>query len=432
MRFGRTFFNLYFFVIAMMIISTWLLDEAWTSYLEQDIDSYTGYETLMMATGDYLENHPRAEWDEIITKASQRWGLPITLMTLTEAKALDHSNHNHLSEGSAHIYYYDDKATVHYYLNNSDTVVALGPVKMPTRPRIKAVYRALMLTVLALVIFIWLWPMSRDLEQLKKATQAFGQGQFTSKSPAASSSMVAPMVNSFNMMAARIKRLIEAHKELSNAVSHELRTPLARTKFALQMLESIKDDEKRAKYQLQIKNDVSELEELINEMLIYAAFDNDRPDINITNIDINALVGAQVESHEPFINAIELVNNLPSNYVNCDGHFMDRAVNNFISNAIKYGKDKVRVTLSIENNHCQICVEDDGEGVSDEFKQVIFDAFSRGDQSRNRETGGFGLGLAIVSRIMEWHQGHAFIGDSDLGGASFTLSWPVKQNALAS
>ena len=74
-----------------------------------------------------------------------------------------------------------------------------------------------------------------------------------------------------------------------------------------------------------------------------------------------------------------------------------------------------------------VTVEDDGEGVSDELKPVIFDAFSRGDKSRNRETGGFGLGLAIVSRIMEWHQGSVDVVDSELGGACFVLSWPLKQ-----
>ncbi len=75
---------------------------------------------------------------------------------------------------------------------------------------------------------------------------------------------------------------------------------------------------------------------------------------------------------------------------------------------------------------CCICVEDDGEGVTDEFKAVIFDAFSRGDKSRDRETGGFGLGLAIVARIMEWHQGTASVSDSELGGAAFSLIWPVE------
>jgi len=426
MKLGRSFFNLYFFIISTFIIFSWALDEVWTSYLEQDIESYTGYKTLMMATGDYVQKHPEEEWENIIEKAGERWQLPLKLMSLEEVEAVDHTDHNALTHSSAHIYYFDEQVVIHYLIKNSNSVITLGPAKMPTRPRVKSTYRVMILATFGVVIFIWLWPMSRDLEELKKATRAFGNGQFDSKAPAAKSTMIAPMIASFNMMAARIKRLIEAHKELTNAVSHELRTPLARTKFALQMLDSIKDDGKRAKYQQQISNDVCELEELINEMLIYAAFDNDKPELNITRTDISALVKQQIAGHDQFVNSIELVNNLPDKFVSCDEHFMDRAVNNFISNAIKYGDDKVRVTLSVQNEQCQICVEDNGEGVSDEFKQVIFDAFSRGDQSRNRETGGFGLGLAIVARIMEWHQGQATIGDSELGGASFTLTWPVK------
>ncbi|KGJ86723.1 ATP-binding protein [Colwellia psychrerythraea] len=428
MKLGRSFFNLYFFIISTFIIFSWALDEVWNSYLEQDIESYTGYKTLMMATGDYVQKHPKEEWEEIIAGAAKRWELPLKLVSLAEVEAIDHTDHNALPHSNAHIYYFDDQVIIHYLLKDSESVITLGPAKMPTRPRVKATYRVMILATFGIVIFIWLWPMSRDLELLKRATRDFGQGQFDSKAPAAKSTMIAPMIASFNMMAARIKRLIEAHKELTNAVSHELRTPLARTKFALQMLDSIKDDEKRAKYQKQISNDVCELEELINEMLIYAAFDNDKPELNFTSTNLNDLVKFQIASHDQFVNSIELVNTMPDSYVCCDGHFIDRAVNNFISNAIKYGNDKVRVTLAIENDQCIICVEDNGDGVSDEFKQVIFDAFSRGDQSRNRETGGFGLGLAIVARIMEWHQGHASIGDSELGGAAFTLTWPVKMS----
>jgi len=427
MKLGRSFFNLYFFIISAFIIFSFVLDRVWTTYLEQDIESYTGYKTLMMATGDYVQKHPEDQWEEIISSAAKRWELPLRLVPLNEIENIDHTKHNALSKSNAYIYYFDDKVVIHYSLENSNSVIALGPVDMPTRPRIKAIYRVLILGVFGLFIFIWLWPMSKDLEQLKKATKAFGKGEFDSKAPAAKSSMIEPMIYSFNMMASRIKRLIEAHKELSHAVSHELRTPLARTKFALQMLDSIKDDEKRKKYQQQIKSDVCELEELINEMLLYASFDSDKPEICITKIDLSELVKIQIASHKQFVNTIEFVNQLPDNFVSCDGHFIDRALNNFISNAIKYGDDKVRVTLSVENEQCKICVEDNGEGVSDAFKEIIFDAFSRGDQSRNRETGGFGLGLAIVSRIMEWHQGRASIGDSELGGASFMLTWPLKQ-----
>lgn len=426
MKLGRSFFNLYFLIISTFIIFSWLLDQVWTSYLEQDIESYTGYQTLMMASGDYVQKHPEEEWEGIIANAATRWELPLSLMTKEEVDLIDHTEHNNLTDSNAHIYYFDDQVIIHYLLKESGYALTLGPVDIPSRPQVKSIYRVLILAAFGVIIFFWLWPMSRDLEQLKKATRAFGQGEFDTKVPGAKSTMVAPMIRSFNMMAARISRLIAAHKELTNAVSHELRTPLARTKFALQILESVTDDAKREKYHAQIKNDVGELEELINEMLIYAAFDNDKPEINITEIDIIELVKIQIGNHQQFVDSIELVNNMPVNMVCCDGHFMDRAVNNFISNAIKYGKDKVRVTLSVEKEHCILCVEDNGEGVSDEFKQVIFDAFSRGDNSRNRETGGFGLGLAIVARIMEWHNGKASIADSDLGGASFTLTWPVK------
>ncbi|GAW97358.1 MULTISPECIES: ATP-binding protein [Colwellia] len=427
MKLGRSFFNLYFFIISTFIIFSWALDEVWASYLEQDIESYTGYKTMMMALGDYVQKHPENEWQDIVSGAGEKWELPLKLMSLAEVDAIDHTEHNSLTHTNTHIYYFDGNVVLHYLLKGSDSVLTLGPVKMPTRPRLKAIYRVLILACFGVIIFIWLWPMSRDLELLKKATKEFGQGNFDSKAPAAKSTMIAPMISSFNMMAARIRRLIEAHKELTNAVSHELRTPLARTKFALQMLDTIKDDEKRKKYQQQISNDVRELEELINEMLIYAAFDNDKPELNFSRTDLNELVSLQIASHDQFVSSIEFINKLPNNLVCCDDHFIDRAVNNFISNAIKYGNGQVRVTLSLENEQCQICVEDNGDGVSDEFKKVIFDAFSRGDQSRNRETGGFGLGLAIVARIMEWHQGHAAIGDSELGGASFTLTWPIKQ-----
>jgi two-component system OmpR family sensor kinase/two-component system sensor histidine kinase RstB len=304
---------------------------------------------------------------------------------------------------------------------------------MPTRPRIKAIYRVCILGFFGIVIFIWLWPVSRDLEQLRKATSEIGKGNFNASAPSAKSTMMAPMMQSFNMMAKRIKRLIDAHKELSSAVSHELRTPLARSKFALQMLSTVKDEEKRQKYQQQINNDVCELEELINEMLIYAAFDSDKPDLCFTNENMHDLVLKQINNHEDLTTTIEFIDNAPGLFAICDERFIDRALNNFISNAIKYGAGKVRVTVSQFNSGknkntrmCSLCVEDNGEGVSDEFKAVIFNAFSRGDQSRNRETGGFGLGLAIVARIMEWHQGDATITDSDLGGAAFTLTWPIE------
>ncbi|WP_114327287.1 ATP-binding protein [Candidatus Colwellia aromaticivorans] len=430
---GRSFFSLYFLIISTFIIFSWLLDNVWNSYIEQDVESYTGYKTMLLAVGDYVQKHPKSEWESLVEQTGIRYQLPLKLISLSTFDAMEHKDHHALKEEATHVYYYDDMVTLHYLIPNTESVITLGPAKMPTRPRIKAIYRVCILAFFGVIIFIWLWPMSRDLEQLKKATSEFGQGNFKASAPTAKSTMIAPMMQSFNMMAERIKRLIDAHKELTSAVSHELRTPLARSKFALQMLSTVKDEDKRQKYQQQINNDIRELEELINEMLIYASFDSDKPELCFTNENIYELVGKQITNHEQLETKIEFLDNAPDLLAICDNHFINRALNNFISNAIKYGAGKVRVTVSEfdsdndkKTRMCSICVEDNGDGVSDEFKAVIFDAFSRGDQSRNRETGGFGLGLAIVARIMEWHQGEASIADSDMGGAAFTLTWPIE------
>jgi two-component system OmpR family sensor kinase/two-component system sensor histidine kinase RstB len=385
---------------------------------------------MLMAVGDYVKKHPEEEWEEIIKKTGERYQLTLKLTDLSELESLENDEHSTIKNTDIHIYYLNDIVELHYIIPESNKVIYLGPVEMPTRPKIKSIYRVVILGVFGIIIFIWLWPMSRDLDQLKKATKAFGEGQFSTQVYDAKSSMMKPLMIKFNMMSSRIKHLIEAQKELTNAVSHELRTPLARTKFALQMMSCVKDEEKQEKYQKQIKSDVLELEELINEMLLYASFESEKPDLLLEKQSITDLIIYQIESHKGFQHEIEFINNAPALEVTFDRHFIDRALSNFISNGIKYGNGKVRVTLSEEYinevPHCSIAVEDNGEGVSDEFKDIIFDAFSRGDQSRNRETGGFGLGLAIVVRIMEWHRGQATIKDSPLGGAKFKLFWPVS------
>jgi two-component system, OmpR family, sensor kinase len=427
MKLSRTFFSLYFLIISTFIIFSWLLDEVWSTYLEKDIESYTGYKTMLAAVGDFLQKHPQDEWDDIIAKVGEKYNLPLTITTSERALNNELIHTNSFSHGNTHVYYDDGQVIIHYLIENSNVILSLGPVKMPIMPRNESILRIMILAMLALVIYIWVWPMSRDLDLLKKATVSFGKGEFDSQAPLAKTAMIAPMVNAFNMMAERTKRLIEAHKELSSAVSHELRTPLARTKFALQMLNTVKDENKREKYLQQINNDVNELDGLINEMLIYAAFDSDKPNLIFEGVGIADLVQGLLPQYEQFSGRLTVNNQVGDLIVDCDAHFISRALNNYITNAIKYGKDIISITIAKKNKCCVLTVEDNGSGVSAEFKSIIFDAFSRGDQSRNKETGGFGLGLAIVNRIMEWHQGSVAINDSELGGAAFELSWPIKR-----
>jgi two-component system OmpR family sensor kinase len=427
MKLGRSFFSLYFLIISIFIVFSWMLDEAWSSYLEQDIESYTGYKSMLLALSNYLEKHPEDQWQEILSKAAKQWQLPLKLMTALEVKAISHQKHDVIKEKNTHIYYDNNAVEIHHRINNAGTVIVLGPAKMPTRPRLEALIRVILLATLACILFFWLRPLSRDLDQLQKTAIEFGQESFDVVAPEARSTMAAPMVTAFNTMASRIKRLIDAHKELSTAVAHELRTPLARTKFALEMLACTDDKAKQEKYRKAISKDVCELEQLISEMLIYASFDNDKPEINFSEESLVDIVEQQVSNYQQFGQKFNIVNLLGNERVEVDRHFIGRALNNYISNAIKYGNGEIDITIAKNDVHCQISVTDNGEGVCDDFKCTIFDAFSRCDVSRNRETGGFGLGLAIVYRIMEWHGGSASVVDSNNGGASFIIRWPIKQ-----
>lgn len=408
-----------------------MLDEVWSSYLEQDIESYTGYKSMLLSLSNYLEKHPEDEWQEIISRAAKQWKLPLKLMSVQQIKAISHHKHDVIKEDDTHIYYDNDAVEIHHHINSGGAVIVLGPAKMPTRPRVEALIRAILLASLACLLFFWLRPLSRDLDQLRKTAIEFGQESFDVVAPKARSTMTEPMVTAFNIMASRIKRLIEAHKELSTAVAHELRTPLARTKFALQMLACTDDRAKQEKYRAAISKDICELEQLINEMLIYASFDNEKPELNFTEESLVDIVEKQVSNYQQFEQKFNITNMLGDVRVEVDRQFIGRALNNYIANAIKYGNGEIDITIKQNNGHCQILVTDNGEGVCDDFKCTIFDAFSRGDISRNRETGGFGLGLAIVCRIMEWHGGSASVVDSDHGGASFILSWPIKHVAVS-
>ena len=426
MKLGRSFFSLYFLIISIFIIFSWMLDEVWSSYLEQDIESYTGYKSMLLSLSNYLEKHPENEWQEILSGAAKQWKLPLKLMSEQQVKAISHQRHDVIKEDNTHIFYDNDAVEIHHRINSSGAVIVLGPAKMPTRPRVEALIRVILLASLACLLFFWLRPLSRDLDQLRKTAIEFGQESFDVVAPEAKSTMTAPMVTAFNTMASRIKRLIDAHKELSTAVAHELRTPLARTKFALQMLASTDDKAKQEKYRTAISKDICELEQLINEMLIYASFDNEKPELKFTKESLLDIVEKQVSNYQQFEQKFNITNLLGDEKVEVDRQFIARALNNYISNAIKYGNGEIDITILKSADHCQIKVTDNGEGVCDDFKCTIFNAFSRGDISRNRETGGFGLGLAIVCRIMEWHGGSASVIDSEHGGASFILSWPIK------
>ncbi len=224
-----------------------------------------------------------------------------------------------------------------------------------------------------------------------------------------------------------IQELVVAHKDLTHAVSHELKTPLARFKFSLEMISSNDNVEKKRKYVQAMQQDVRELDELIEEMLRYAKLSTENLKLNLEKVHpkqwlqgiISQYDQGKVKIHfqffaEPSSTEKEII---------IDLHLMSRAIHNLIRNGLRYAQSQLQVSLEIGNHQIKLRIDDDGVGIPEKYFDHIFQPFTRLDASRDRQSGGYGLGLAITQKIVQQHGGHIVVDKSVLGGAGFQLIW---------
>ena len=169
-----------------------------------------------------------------------------------------------------------------------------------------------------------------------------------------------------------------------------------------------------------LNNDIKELDVLVEELLVFQMLDSvSAPEPQ--PIDMAALIHTMVaEIYEPY-QTIQLELDFPEHpvWVQGDANQLRRMLQNLIINAFKHAHGKVRVSL--EQSPVTLQISDDGEGIPEDQRQRIFTPFVRLDSSRNRQTGGFGLGLAIIQRIARLHHAHISVTESALGGANFKV-----------
>lgn len=226
-------------------------------------------------------------------------------------------------------------------------------------------------------------------------------------------------------MSARLSGLIQSQKELIAALSHEMRTPLARIRFALAVMNNEDRDELRQRI-AELDADVQEIDDLIATMLNYARLDHPDLQMNWQRVPIKGWL-AEAKEKIGLFEGVEIQTDIALDDAFMDPRLMSLAISNLLVNACRYAKSEARCSISGSQGGYEIRVEDDGSGIPDAERESIFKAFTRIDDSRNRQTGGFGLGLAIVARIAALHGGEVSVRESEaLGGACFVLTWPPR------
>ncbi len=277
-------------------------------------------------------------------------------------------------------------------------------------------------------VLLWLSLFWRDLKKLSSAAEMVGNGKFNVVVNVGRGSSMRPLADSFNRMTERISALIKSHKDLTNAVSHELRTPLARLRFALTLTEESDAPAERQQLLRKMQRDVTELDSLTSEMLTYSRLDRDIPDFALVSIPLDSWLPQVIEEEIEAARAsgieIPVIVRPSIDQAPLDQKFMARAVGNLIRNGLRFAKSKVEVEINRDDKGYFVHVDDDGPGIAEAESEQLFVPFARLDESRARESGGLGLGLAIVRRIAERHGGTSTISKSPLGGARITISWP--------
>ena len=274
---------------------------------------------------------------------------------------------------------------------------------------------------IASALFFWSRPLIKRLLVLRQATRAFGEGNLQHRITTGAGSYISDIESEFNRMADRVETLIADNKLLSNAVSHDLKTPLARLRFGIDVLQDANNEEQRQKYLTKISRDLQEMEALVDTLLCYARLDQAKLELCQDTIDLVAFINELTASFDTHSIQIDWQPPPKPHFVIGDQRYLSLLINNLITNACQHAKHSISIKLLHVGNTTKLVVEDDGPGIPFAQRQAVLKPFVRGETARS--TPGHGMGLAIVSRIIQWHHWHLNVGDSQsLGGAQIEVT----------
>ncbi len=313
----------------------------------------------------------------------------------------------------------------------------------------------------------WLWPLAagaaillvlvgaivllgrlvlRPLAAMSRAAQGIAGGDLDVRLPSSPAREVAEVAAALEGMSAALRealtrqnRLEEERRLFIGAIAHDLRTPLFMLRGYLQGLENgvAATPERMAHYVAACRAKADALERLIADLFAYTRLEHLEQQPVCAPLDLGVLLDESVEGIQAPAAAKEIKLALDGPAEPCmlsaDGHLLARAVDNLLDNALRHTPDggRIRVRWGREDTAVRVAVEDSGPGIAAHDLPHIFTPLYRGETSRNRQTGGAGLGLAIAQRILTAHGGDLTAANNPTGGTIFTATLPAPSRAFA-
>lgn len=418
----RIFFHVWFVSILLLMIGL-LCEIAFTyMFLSDDEVEFWNQMTspVLMITADYVVDEAEEEArEERLTYVSETSGL--------EAKYLMYSDlpqhiHEQYQDGNTIIWDVTPVGELVYISSEKGSgILMMGPFYEYPYP--DPFPRLILVIILGATLGISFWFILRPLDKsqmaIVHATQQISRGEFTIRLAPEETPAAPKLAKAFNEMSERIEALVGHQQRMLRVASHELRTPLAKLRFGVHLLETQSNSDRIKELEL----DLDELESLVESILLQAQLE--RTGLQITNeISVSDTVYEVVEEQQMLhpqiqIKLIHATKHIP-NIIGSKILFR-RALVNLISNATRYAKTIVQVSLNVQSKRVIITVQDDGPGIPLSKQQDAIRPFVKLD-----ETSKHGLGLSIVEGVLQAHGGVFNLKTAALGGLEAEMIFPFS------
>ena len=282
-------------------------------------------------------------------------------------------------------------------------------------------YTALALAAIILFLnYFMVNKMLNPVRLLKQGAERIRQGDLSYRVKSNLQDELGELTESINHMADSLQSMLEAKRQLLMAISHELRTPITKAKLRMEFMPE--SDEKD-----QLKEDINEIDLLISDLLEAERLNNDHSALVSERVLLANFIRSIAESFKSNNGEIEI--EIPVNDLEfeIDKLRIRLLITNLLNNAVRHGKGNlINVRVSFSGDRGIIEVKDNGEGISEEHITQITEPFYRADSARQRNTGGFGLGLYLCRLIAQAHGGEMIIVSQEGQGTQITVNLPRK------
>ena len=263
--------------------------------------------------------------------------------------------------------------------------------------------------ILFIVALLFLKNQIKPIRKLAIAVDRFGKGKNVKNFKPSGAKEVRRVANAFKIMKERIENSITQRNKMFSSISHDIRTILTRMKLNLELHKLNKSG---------LKKDLVEMEEMVEEYLKYAKGEEKEKIQKINIVSLLNLIKKRYSKKNIYFKNNKKIN------ISVRPNSIKRCINNLLSNSLKFSKN-IEITCSRKNTYVEIIIDDDGPGIPKKERSKVLQPFYRVESSRNRDTGGIGLGITIATDIINNHGGNFFLEKSPLDGLRTRIYLPI-------